>query len=156
MKICRVCLSSDILCSGCSRKLEEGKISRDDVELSRALHKTTGDIDFVQSFEENGRLFVVFESKDAAKFIGPGGRNIKKLSAELGKQIKLLEKTDGNEKHVIERLIGAPVLGINKTYSKEPQESYKVRVERRYLRNVQPLSNVVGRILNKKISFVFE
>ncbi|MBI4174630.1 MAG: hypothetical protein HY517_03220 [Candidatus Aenigmarchaeota archaeon] len=153
MKICSVCLSSDILCSGCSRKLESGQISRADVGLSRALHKIGG-IDFVQAFEENGRLFVVVDSIHAKKFIGPGGKNIRKVSELLGMQVKLMEKASGSEKHIIEKLIGAPVLGINKVYS--GGEFFKVRVERRFARNVLPLKDVIGKILNKKVSFVFE
>ena len=174
MKICRVCLQSDILCGACGKKLERGEISGIDVELSRALHSVNKEkgtcVDFLQSFEDSGRIFVVAESRHVAKFIGPGGRTIKKISNNLGRQIKLLEKAEGSDKHVIEKMIGAPVLGINKTYSKEqsslrtqrqtsllyPQESYKVRVEERYKRMVQPLSGVIGKILNKKITFVFE
>lgn len=154
VKICRVCLSSDILCAGCARKLENGSISKIDVELSRALHKIDSGLDFVQSLQEEGKVFVIVDSKHAARFIGPGGRNIKKLSEALGKQVKLLEKSEGSEKHVIEKLIGAPVLGINRVYA--GGESFKVRVEKRFARNVRPLSEVVGRILNKKISFIFE
>lgn len=158
MKICKVCLSSDILCSGCSRKLEEGKITKTDVKMSRAVQKLseeTGiDVDFIQSYEHEGRIFVIVESRHAAGFIGPGGRNIKKLSEILGKPVKLLEKAEGSERHVIEKLIGAPVLGINKVYSNG--ESFKIRVERRYMRNVQPLTGMIAKILGKKISFIFE
>lgn len=158
MKICKVCLESDILCSACNRRLESGVISRVDVDLSHAIYKfgkeKSINIDFLSSIESDGRVFVVVESRHAAKFIGPGGRNIKKISEMLGRQVKLIEKSEGSEKQVIEKMIGAPVLGINKTYS--PAESYKVRVERRYARLVQPLGGVVGKALGKNISFIFE
>ena len=153
MKICSVCLSSDILCSGCLRRLEKGEISRTDVELSRALHKIGG-IDFLQTFEEDGRLFVVVESAHAKKFIGPGGKNIRKISELLGRQVKLMEKASGSEKHIIEKLIGEPVHGVNKVYA--GGEFFKIRVERRFARNVMPLKDVIGKVLNKKVSFVFE
>ena len=55
---------------------------------------------------------------------------------------------------MIEKLIGAPVLGVNKVYF--GAESYKVRVSRKYIKNVQPLTSVVGKILDKKVNFVFE
>ncbi len=158
MKICKVCLESDMLCSACNRKLENGNIKKVEVDLSRVLYKFGKEkgfvIDFVSALENDGKVFVVVESEHAAKFIGPGGRNIKKFSTMLGRQIKLLEKAEGNERHVIERMIGVPVLGINKIYS--GAESYKIRVEKRYTRAVQPLSNVVGKVLNKKVSFIFE
>ena len=163
MKICKVCLSSDLLCSGCSRKLDEGMITKTDIALSRALHEINQKSDFIEAFEENGRLFLIVDTKHTKEFIGPGGKNIRKLSEALGKPIKLMEKATGTEKHIIEKLSGAPVLGINKVYSNQKAskentsgESFKVRVERRYVRNVQPLAGVVGKILNKKVSFVFE
>ncbi len=158
MKICKVCLQSDILCAACNKKLEGGKIKNIEVGLSRAIHvigkERSFDADFLFAEESSGRVFIVVESKYAARFIGPGGRNIKKLSQSIGKPIKLLEKASGSEKHVIEKLIGAPILGINKIYS--TGESYKVRIERRFMKNVQPLSSVVSKILGKKVSFVFE
>ena len=51
-------------------------------------------------------------------------------------------------------MIGAPILGINKIYS--GGESYKVRVEKKYMKSVKPLTTIVGKTLNKKMSFVFE
>ena len=154
MKICKVCLSSDLLCSGCSRKLDEGMITKTDIALSRTLHEINQKSDFIEAFEENGRIFVIVDTKHTREFIGPGGKNIRKLSETLGKPVKLLERATGTEKHIIEKLIGAPVLGINKIYSNG--ESFKVRLEKRYARNVQSLAGVVGKILNKKVSFVFE
>jgi len=167
MKICKVCLSSDILCAGCSRRLEDGKITKTDIDISRAIHKISREkdfnVDFLQGEEDNGKVFVIVESRHAAKFIGPGGRNIKKLSEMLRKPVKMLEKSEGSEKHMIEKLIGAPVLGINKVYASQKahkengsRESFKVRVEKRYARTTQPLAGVVGKILGRKISFVFE
>lgn len=158
MKICKVCLQSNILCSACSKKLDSGEIKEIDVKLSRELHNINKerdtDVDFLSAAEGGGKLFVVVESKHAARFIGPGGKNIKKLSERLGKQLKLLEKTEGSDKHVIEKLIGAPIIGINKIYT--GIESYKVRVEKRYMKNVQPMAGIVGKIIGKNVSFVFE
>ena len=135
MKICKVCLQSNMLCSACNKKLDSDEIKEIDVKLSRELHRINKErdtnLDFLSTVEDGSKLFVVVDSKHAARFIGPGGRNIKKLSQDLGKQIKLLEKTEGSDKHVIEKLIGAPIVGINKVY---PEESLKVRVERRYSR----------------------
>ena len=147
-----------MLCSACNRKLESGEIKRIEVDLSRAMHnfgREKGfDMDFLSALEKNGKVFVVVESRHASKVIGPGGRNIKKISEMIGRQMKLLEKAEGTEKHVIEKMIGAPVIGINKIYS--GGESYKVRVEKKYMRSVQPVMDIVGKVLNKKMSFVFE
>lgn len=159
MKICKVCLNSDMLCSACSKGVESGAIKKVDVDLSRALFrlgKENGyDIDFLESSESNGKLFVVVPSAHAARFIGPGGRTIKKLAEAVGRPIKMLEKAEGSEKHVIEKLIAAQIIGINKVYS-AGGEATKIRIDRRYMKNVQPLDGIVGKVLGKKISFVFE
>ena len=159
MKICKVCLTSNMLCNACAKNVESGSIKQVDVSLSRALYiieKESGyDIDFVETVESNGKLFVVVPSAHAARFIGPGGRTIKKLADAVGRPIKMLEKAEGSDKHVIAKLIAAPIIGINKIYSTSG-EAMKVRVERRYMKNVQPLEDVAGKVLRKKISFVFE
>lgn len=147
-----------MLCGACSRKVESGQVKPVEIELSRALNKINKeksfDTDFLYAIEDGSRLFVIVESRHAGRFIGPGGRNIKELSKILGRQVKLLEKAEGSDKHVIEKLIGVPILGINKLYSNG--ESYKVRVERRYMKSVQSLSSVVSMMIGKKVSFVFE
>ncbi len=158
MKVCKVCQQSDMLCSACSKNVQEGKIKQIDVELCKALNainkEKNYDLDFLETVDDNGKLYVIVESGLAGKFIGPGGRTIRKISETIGKQIKLLEKTTGNDKTVIEKLIGTPIIGVNKVYF--GAESYKVRVSRKYIKNVQPLTSVVEKILDKKVNFVFE
>jgi transcription antitermination factor NusA-like protein len=159
MKICSVCRQSDMLCNACSKKVEEGQIKKVDVELSKALTKIGKekgfDLDYVEIIDNGRMLFVVVESEMAGKFIGPGGKTINRISEMVGKRVKLLEKTEGSDKIVIEKLIGAPVVGVNKIFSVSG-EAMKVRVQKKYARNVQPLASIVGKILDKKISFVFE
>ena len=157
MKLCRVCAQSDMLCSACSRRVESGEISKVEIALTRAIRKLgkEGDysVDFIAAIERAGRIYVIVDSKHAARFIGPGGRNVKKLSQIMGKPVKMLVKTTGTEKHVIEKLVGAPVIGINKVY--DGVESLKVRLEKKYA-SVGPLEGIVSGIIEKKIKFVFE
>ena len=39
MKLCSICLKSEILCSGCSIKRSKGEITQTDINVSRAIHK---------------------------------------------------------------------------------------------------------------------
>jgi len=100
MKLCKICINSDMFCSACAKGVESGVIKKVDVELSRALYKVSKesgyDIDFLETAESNGKLFVVVPSAYAARFIGPGGRTIKKLAEAVGKPIKMLEKAEGS------------------------------------------------------------
>jgi transcription antitermination factor NusA-like protein len=159
MSICKVCLQSDMLCGACARKVESGAIKKIDVDLSRAVYKLSKesghDIEFLHAIEGRDRLFVIVESKYAGRFIGPGGRTIKKLSEMIGKQIKLLEKAEGSDKEVIEKMLCVPVVGINKIYTQDG-EALKVRIDGKYRRNTETVVPLLGKILNKKISVVFE
>lgn len=158
MKICKICQQSDILCAACAKAVEEGKIKETDVKLHRALNAINREkgynLDFVESVDDGQKLYVVVENEHAAKFIGPGGKTINKIAELVGRPIKLLEKASGSDKVVIEKLIGTPVIGVSKVYF--GSESFKVRVERKYMKSVRPLSGVVGKILDKKVNFVFE
>ncbi len=158
MKICKVCIQSDMLCSACSKKLEEGKIKQVEVDFFRAMRKLSKDkafdIEIIDVLESGNRIFVVAESMYAKRIIGPGGKNVKKLSEDLGKPIKVLEKTNGTTKEIIEKLIGVPVLSVSTVYS--PSESYKIRIDARYKKNTEPLSNIVGEVVGKKVTFAYQ
>jgi transcription antitermination factor NusA-like protein len=159
MSICKVCLQSDMLCNACAKKVDSGEIKKIGVDLARALFKISKesghDIEFLEAIEGKDRLFVIVESKYAGRFIGPGGRTIKKLSEIVGKQIKLLEKAEGSDKQVIEKILCVPVVGINKIYT-TGGEALKVRIDAKYRRNTETVVPLLGKIMNKKISVIFE
>ena len=152
-KLCTVCLKSDILCAGCSRKLERGEITKIDMELERALFRLGIEVEFIKSFDE-GNIYVMATKKQAGLLIGRAGRNAKRLGIMLGKGIRIIEATD-DEKLLIERVLGFQVTGINKVYA-SGNEIHKIRMHRKYKERTANYSQVLAKMIGRPVSFVFE
>ncbi|MBI4154236.1 hypothetical protein HY501_02790 [Candidatus Woesearchaeota archaeon] len=152
MKICSVCLKNDILCTGCSKRLESGKISRADIDVSRAIFGAGLDADFMRAFHASGCLAIVADSVNTGLLIGKSGRNVNKLTKAMGMEVRIIEHMN-DEKKLIEKAISAPILGINKSYGK--YEIYKIKLEKRF-RKRENLMPLVSQLLNKNVKFVFE
>jgi transcription antitermination factor NusA-like protein len=153
MKICSVCLNSDLLCGGCSRKLEKRIITETDVNVSRAVFKLGFDAEFLRSVDSDKCIVLLADSRNSGLLIGRGGRNARRLSIMLGKDIRVIEQIN-DERKLIEKIINTPVLGINKIYGKS--ELYKVRLERRFKNRVENLVPLVSKVINKDVTIVFE
>lgn len=153
MKICTVCLKSDMLCSGCGKRLEKNMISETDIALSRALFKLGFDAEFLKSIDCDGYVVVLADRKNSGLMIGKGGRNAKRLSLMLSKDVRIIQNVQ-DEKKLMETVISAPILGINKIYGKT--EMYKLRIERRFKNRVEALSPLVSKVVNKEVRMVFE
>lgn len=152
MKLCSVCIKSDILCSECAKKEEKGSLTKTDIAMARALFKLGIDADFDKAVEADNDIFVITDKKSAGLMIGRSGRNARKISIMAGKNLRIIERTD-DEKKLIERVLGVQVLGINKVYANS-SESYKVRVERK-AKNRPVDASVIGQILGKNVQLVF-
>ena len=151
MKPCSICINSDILCSGCQKKVEIGLISKTDVEVSRALAKTVNvRTDFVRATEHKNQLIIVCEKKDAKLIIGRGGKNVREASKILGKDVRVVEKSD--EKKMLEDLLGTPVIGINIVY---PDEIRRIRIDKRF-RKLRADSVMLEKIMDSKYEIIFE
>jgi hypothetical protein len=151
MKLCSVCLKSDILCPGCSKKLEKGAITNTDIGIERALFKLGIEVGFIRSVDL-GDVFILATKPQTSLLIGRGGKNAKRLGIMLGRNVRVIENAD-DEKTLIERILGVQVLGINKVYG--AHETYKVRLEKKARFRVGD-STAVGKIINKDVQFVFE
>jgi transcription antitermination factor NusA-like protein len=150
MKLCSICATSDILCPGCSRKKESGEIAQADIDVARALRKAGAKADFTRAVEHNGKVIIVCEKKDARTLIGHGGKMVKKLGKELGRDVRVIESA--GEKKMIEDILGCSVVGINVVY---PAETKRVRVDRRGLR-LRGDSALLEKILKNRYEIVLE
>ena len=153
MKICNVCLANNFLCSGCTKKLERKEITNIDIEVSRAIHKLGLEADFSRSYEDDGFVAVFANKMHSGILIGRAGRNVKRLSLMLEKDVRIVETTD-DERKMVERVLNVPVLGINKVYSKN--ETYRVKVQRLYRNRVTGMDSLLKKIVGKNVEFIFE
>ncbi len=148
MKLCKICIKSDILCSGCSKKLERGEISKTDITVSRALAKMNLSADYMVTVED-AKTIIIVAGGDIGAIIGRGGKNTKQLSQVLGKEVRIIEKT--GEKQMIEKILRSPIIGINILYSNG--ERYRIRMHKTKQKvSAELLSAVLGR----KVEIVFE
>lgn len=162
--ICEVCLKSDILCSGCQEKLNTGKISQNDVEITRYLYglsekmRSIRDIKIIRAID-CGTLIIITGIGDAAKLVGRKGVIVKKIAKEFKKSIRILEEAP-NFKDFIEELISpASISGIN-TLFRENQEVYKIRVpatqKNQVLITPEGFSQIISNFYNRKVEIIFE
>ncbi len=169
--ICEVCLKTDgILCPADEKKLQEGIISELDVKVARLLYRLIDDADmeFKKAVEAGGDLIVIMVGGegDVPITIGKGGKNIKALTRELGKRIRVIEAaevkgTEDVKKLATDLLYPASVFGVNVVYKPGGGGTYyKVLVLRRDRKKLPAKEDVLESILSQivgsevKINFI--
>jgi transcription antitermination factor NusA-like protein len=153
MKICQVCINNDILCNACNSKLEKGTITKLDVFVSRALKKQDINADFENVIEDTNIIIVLADKENSSKLIGKGGMNAKKLEKHLGKKVRVIEK--GDKKTMAEKILNAPVIGINVLYAGE--EKYRIRLDKSSKNRMkETMFKMLEKTLGKKIEVVYE
>lgn len=135
--ICNICLKSDVLCSHCSTKLEEGKISDIEVKISRKLqdlsedNPSLQDSEIVRVLEAENVVVVVADEGDGAKVVGRKGRVVKQLAEEVGKSIRVVEKSSDDRETIKGLLSPADIESINTVFRPSGQ-SQKIVVDEEY------------------------
>ncbi len=166
--ICAVCLKSDgILCPADEKKLQEGVISELDVKVARLLYKLLGDadIEFRKAVEAGDLIVIIVGKGDVSVVVGKGGKNVKTLTRELGKRIKVVEGINEETTEEIKKLATdlfypASVFGVNIVYRPGGEKYYKVLIagkDRRSLpEKVEILESVLSQIVGHevKVSFI--
>jgi len=132
--ICQVCLKNDILCNGCAEKVGNEEIKIDEIKMFRRLNEFLKDQKPLKDVEikravGNDILMIITRKDDVSKLIGKEGRMVKKLSKELERPVKIVEKSSNIKDFVKEVFSSVPVLGINVIYKPEGQ-MYKIRIKR--------------------------
>ncbi len=132
--ICEVCLKNDMLCEGCSKKLEEGEISQKAVDLSRYLYSLTKEHSYLKDIEVNeiyvGEevIVIVAPEEDVGKVVGKGGEIVKKLASEVDRAIRVVEMSEEVKQFSKNLLPDVKVYGVNKVFSPK-EDYYKVVVD---------------------------
>lgn len=135
--ICNVCLKSDVLCSGCQEKLDEGEITELDIKISKILHELSTeygslkDSEIKKTFEAENVVVVVTAEGDGAKVVGRQGQIVKELADKVGKSIRIVEKSQDDLEVIKGLLSPAEVKSIN-TVFKPDGESKKIVVDESY------------------------
>ncbi len=161
-KICDACLKSDILCSACQGKIENGEVSKLELDIAKFLFGLKGRI---KSLEEakilkvlGGHAIVIITEKGSAgKIVGKQGSVVKLLARHFGKPIRVVEADD--VKNFISSLIVPASAAVNVAYA-NGSECYRIRVmkSQRSRLPLEPaeIRGVVGEIFGKPADVLFE
>lgn len=163
--ICNVCLKSDVLCSSCKEKYENGEISDLEIEISRTLQDLSNeygslrDSEIKHAYDTENVVVIVTAEGDGAKVVGRSGDIVKKLADEIGKSIRVVEKSE-DDKEVIKGLLSpAEIESINTVFSPDGQYK-KIVVDEDYEGKIN-LSNsefedLIEQITGEKYELSFE
>ncbi len=121
-----------LLCPADQKKLDEGKITELDVEASRILYKLLEkgkdeplNIEFKKALDINGLVVLLFAG-DVAPIIGEGGKNVKTLRNELGKDIRVVEDTNDIKKLASDLMYPVDVKRVSTVFKPNGEKIHKV------------------------------
>jgi Transcription elongation factor len=135
--ICNVCLKSDVLCSNCEEKLENGEITELEVKISRILKDLSNkygslrDSEIKHVYDTENVLVIVTAEGDGAKVVGRGGEIVKEIADRADKSIRVVEKAEKDEDVIKGLLSPAEIKSINTVFKPEGQ-SEKIVVSEQY------------------------
>jgi len=161
--LCDVCLSSDILCSGCQQRLDNGKLTQIDIDVSRTLfdlsktNRSLKDITLKKAVNSD-ILLLVSAIGDAPKLVGKKGMVVKKLAKKFERSLKIIDEGKFEE-FLSDILAPAQIIGINVAFNKDG-ETHKVRVHNSFKDKIsisgKGFSNIMKELYGKNAKLVFE
>jgi transcription antitermination factor NusA-like protein len=163
--ICNVCLKSDVLCSNCEEKLENGEISEIEVEISRILYDLSNeygslrDSEIEHVFDTENVVIVVTAEGDGAKVVGRSGEIVKELADQIEKSIRVVEDSE-DDREVIKGLLSPAEIESINTVFKPDGESKKIVVSDEYEGkiniSVEEFEDVIEEITDTSYELSFE
>ncbi|MCD6226985.1 KH domain-containing protein [Candidatus Micrarchaeota archaeon] len=104
------------------KKLREGKLSKTDINVSKALYevakeKNLNNIGFEKAIEI-GDVIIITTKQNIGLLIGRGGSIASALSKKLNKKIRIIKHSETRHKLVSELIEPAVLKGINVKYTK--------------------------------------
>lgn len=139
--LCSFCLKSGILCQKCSARLKSGEISELDLKIARLLlsleekYPSLQNVCFHKAVDAGKTLALIVGPGDVSRLLGYGGKIIRALGEETGRNIRVLEH-GGDERKFLEDLF-APlsIMTINTIWL--PDGSTETRAILRRRRSLQ-------------------
>ena len=161
--VCAGCAESRMLCSECSSRLKEGRLSEMDVEVSFLLYEINekrpiGDAGFVKALNF-GRVVLLLTEGNVGKLIGKQGKVVNEISEKLGKKVRVIEHSKDMKKSVSDMLYPARLAGINEIYTASGS-TLKIRIPRREIMrlpvDLATLEAALHGLLEKPVKLEFE
>ena len=158
MGLCSFCLKSGILCQKCLAKLKSGEVSETVLRVARLLlsleekFPSLQNVYFHKTIDTDRTLAIVVGPGDVPRLLGYGGKIIKTLSEETGKNIRILENGVDDRKFLEDLFAPLSIMTINTIWL--PDGSTETRVilgKRRGTRSsldIKALKEIASRVRN--------
>jgi transcription antitermination factor NusA-like protein len=158
MGLCSFCLKSGILCQKCLARLKSGEVSETDLRVARLLlsleekFPSLQNVYFHKTIDTDRTLAIVVGPGDVPRLLGYGGKIVRTLSEETGKNIRILENGVDNRKFLEDLFAPLNIMTINTIWL--PDGSTETRVilgKRRGTRSsldVKALKEIASRVRN--------
>jgi len=163
-QLCDACLKTNTLCHACQSKLDEGIISKDEIEVTRYIYKLSEKMKSIQDVKilkvNNSKALVIITGRgDAPKLVGKSGAVVKKIAQKFKRPIRILEEVSNLKDFVEELIFPTPINGINTLY-RNSEEIIRIRVpdvqKTHLLVNPESFTRIISDFYNKKAELVFE
>lgn len=121
--ICGICMNSDMLCPACKKKLDEGKITENDIKYSRIVfeavrnYRPLNEVTIVRAFEGKNVAVIICGRGDKSKFIGREGYVIKKITKAARIPVRVVEDTKDMKEFIQNLILPVQLQGMNIVYS---------------------------------------
>jgi len=158
MGLCSFCLKSGILCQKCLAKVKSGEVSETDLRVARLLlsleekFPSLQNVYFHKTVETDGTLAIVVGPGDVPRLLGYGGKIIKTLGEETGKNIRVFENGADNRKFLEDLFAPLNILTINTIWLPDGSTETRVIVGRkrggRSSLNVKALKDIASKVRN--------
>lgn len=137
MGLCSFCLKSGILCQKCLAKLKSGEVSETDLRVARLLlsleekFPSLQNVYFHKTIEAERTLAIIVGAGDVPRLLGYGGKIVKTLSEELGKNIRILENGVDDRKFLEDLFAPLNIMTINTIWLPDGSTETRVILGRR-------------------------
>jgi|GEM_PF-786996 hypothetical protein len=159
--ICNFCLTSTILCSSDQAKLDSGRISQLEIDISRALfkleksHKAIASSKILGARSVDGIIVIFIESQIPIS-LGEVLSINKDASSVISKDVKIIEKNAQLNKIIQELLLPAKVVGVSNVWLPDGSTFIKVKLNGSPNKNdvktyIHKLNGVVKEVLGLEI-----
>ncbi|NWF87493.1 hypothetical protein HXY32_06780 [Candidatus Bathyarchaeota archaeon] len=140
--LCSFCLKSGILCQKCSEKVRSGEVSELDLKIAQLLlsleekYPSLQSVYFRGAVDAGKTLAIIVGSGDVPRLLGFGGKIIRALGEEIGRNIRVLEYGVDDRKFLEDLFAPLSILTINTIWL--PDGTTETRVILRKRRGSQP------------------
>lgn len=135
--LCSFCLKSGILCQKCSARVKSGEITELDLRIARFLmsleekYPSLQNVCFHRAFDVDKTLALVVGTGDVPRLLGHGGKIMKALGEETGRNIRILEQGVDDRKFLEDLFAPLSILTINTIWLPDGTTETRVILRRR-------------------------